>query len=81
MSSTSRKRREVTLPDDFTHIKALPIPAFAAASHQHEDTVRKQIKDGKLEVIELSPGKRFVRLTDDHRAVFAAIRMTSPSAT
>ena len=78
--SKSRKRSSAALPADFTDIKALPIPLFAAASGLHEDTVRKQIKEGKLEVIELSPFRRFIKPTDDHRAVFAALRMTSPSA-
>jgi hypothetical protein len=77
MSKTSQKRRKATIPDDLTHINALPIPVFAAVFDMHEDSVRKQIKNGKLEVIALSPQKRFVKLTDDLRAVFAAIRMTA----
>jgi hypothetical protein len=75
--SKRRKRPLPALPADFTNINALPIPLFAAASGQHEDTVRKQIKDGKLQVIELSPAKRFVKLTDEHRAIFPVIRMTA----
>jgi hypothetical protein len=75
--SKKRKRSLPALPEDFTNIKALPIPLFAVASGMHEDTVRKQIKDGKLQIIELSPAKRFVKLTDEHRAIFPVIRMTA----
>ena len=72
-----RKRPLPALPADFTNIKALPIPLFAVASGQSEDTVRKQIKNGKLQVIALSPAKRFIKLTDEHRAIFPVIRMTA----
>jgi hypothetical protein len=70
-----RKKKLPDLPTDFTHIKALPLPLFALAGGEHEETTRRRIKaeGSDLEVIKVSPKKTLVVLTDEHRRVFQAL--------
>jgi predicted peptidase len=68
-----RKKPLPELPVDFSAVQVLPIPLFALASGEHEETTRRRIKSGQLEVVEIGPKKRYVVLTPEHRALFASL--------
>jgi hypothetical protein len=79
-----RKKPLPELPTDFTNIRALPVALFAAASEQHEESVRRQVAAKKLETIKISANKTLVVLTDEHRLAFqalAALRSAQPPRT
>jgi hypothetical protein len=78
--SRPRKKPLPPLPENLDSVRALSIPDFARIFRIHEESVRRAIKSGHLEVIEITPKRRLIKLTPELRAALPVGAATSHEA-